>query len=220
MVIVALGVAGLVVRYAWLPEYRPDAGRGGSFGVDVSHYQGSIDWTAVASDDIAFAYIKATEGGDWVDDHFATNWASARAAGLAVGAYHFFTLCRTGEDQAANFLRIVPSAEADLPPSVDLEFPNNCSDRPSPDVLHRELQVFLDRVEAATGQQVLLYVQDEFDDMYDIHATFDRPIWERSILRGPDRDDWVIWQFHYFADVDGIDGGVDLDVMVPGWPES
>ena len=65
-------------------------------------------------------------------------------SGVEVGAYHFFTLCRTGADQAANFLRVVPSAEADLPPAVDLEFPNNCSFRPSVESVQRELTPFVE----------------------------------------------------------------------------
>ena len=69
-------------------------------------HQGPIDWQRVAGDGIGFVYMKATEGGDWVDATFAPNWAGARAAGLKVGAYHFFTLCRAGADQAANFLRV------------------------------------------------------------------------------------------------------------------
>ncbi len=89
-----------------------------------------------------------------------------RSANIDVGAYHFFTLCRTGQEQAANFLPVVPINEAGLPAAVDLEFPKNCSQRPPIDVIHRELAVFLDTVEAATGHPVLLYVQDEFDDVY------------------------------------------------------
>lgn len=91
-------------------------------GIDVSHHQGDIDWQRVAADDVAFAIIKATEGGDHIDDAFATNLSEARAAGLVVGAYHFFTFCRPGADQAKNFLAVVPRGEPMLPPVVDIEF--------------------------------------------------------------------------------------------------
>ena len=120
-----------IVWWAWLPQYRPGLKAGESYGVDVSNHQGEIDWYAVAGDDIDFAYIKATEGGDFVDDWFGTNWDGARAAGLDVGGYHFFTLCRPGGEQAANFLGTVPVAEADLPAALDLELAGNCSDRPT-----------------------------------------------------------------------------------------
>lgn len=200
-----------IITSWWRPHYRPSLHAGESYGIDVSHYQGSIDWSKVAADGIDFAYIKSTEAGDWVDETFATNWEGARAAGLDVGAYHFFTFCRTGADQAANFLRIVPD-DADLPPAVDLEFPNNCSQRPAKADLHRELQVFLDTVEAALGQPVLLYVEDDFDDRYDILANFPGATWERSMWGRPDGDRWTFWQCSDVAQVDGIDGGVDLDV--------
>src|SRR5947209_2272749 len=65
-------------------------------GVDVSHYQGTINWTGVESDHIDFAYIKATEGGSTRDARFAANWQSAAAHGIRRGAYHFFTLRMPG----------------------------------------------------------------------------------------------------------------------------
>jgi Glycosyl hydrolases family 25 len=69
-------------------------------GVDVSNHQGDIDWPALAGSKIAFAYIKATEGGDFRDKRFQLNWEGAKRAGLARGAYHFFTQCRSGAEQA------------------------------------------------------------------------------------------------------------------------
>ncbi|MGH1505843.1 MAG: GH25 family lysozyme [Acidimicrobiales bacterium] len=208
----AVVLAGTAV--AWtvaLPRYRPGLEAGQSYGVDVSNHQGDIDWQAVADDDIEFAYVKATEGGDFVDARFADNWREARAAGLEVGAYHFFTLCRPGAEQAANFLATVPPGEADLPPVIDLEFGGNCSARPAPDVLRAEVEVWIETVEAATGDDVVLYVMDDFDDRYGITDAFERDRWERRILRRPERD-WVFWQLSFFSQVDGIEGGVDLDV--------
>jgi lysozyme len=210
MMLVAMAAVPIITHW-WRPHYRPELQPGESYGIDVSHYQGSIDWQAVAADGIDFAYLKATEAGDWVDETFATNWDGARAAGLDVGAYHFFTFCRTGADQAANFLRVVPD-DGDLPPAVDLEFPNNCSQRSSKDDLQRELKVFLDRVEEALGEPVLLYVEDDFDERYDIVDTFSGATWERNMWRRPGNDRWTFWQCSDVAQVDGIDGGVDLDV--------
>lgn len=61
-------------------------------GVDVSSYQGKIDWNVIASQGISFAFVKATEGSSLVDPCFASNYGNAAAAGLQVGAYHFFQL--------------------------------------------------------------------------------------------------------------------------------
>ncbi|MEZ5167589.1 MAG: GH25 family lysozyme [Acidimicrobiales bacterium] len=183
------------------------------YGVDVSSHQGPIDWAAVARDNIDFAYLKATEGGDFVDEQFERNWDEAHAAALDVGAYHFFTLCRPGAEQAENFLHVVPAAELDLPAALDLELAGNCGSRPSVDWVHAEVAIWLDEVERATGREVLLYVGPRFDDRYGITATFDHRLWHRRILRRPDGDRWAVWQFSYFAQVDGIEGGVDLNVL-------
>lgn len=224
--IVALVVVGLVTpavivylsAFRLPGSYRPDLGDGERYGIDVSHYQGPIDWPAVAADGIEFAYIKSTEAGDWVDEYFAANWLGAQRAGLDVGAYHFFTFCRSGADQAANFLRVVPIGEIDLPMAVDLEFANNCSRQSDPEDLRAELAVFLDTVQSATGRPVVLYVEDEFDEKYEILDNFDGQVWERSIGRRPDDERWVVWQCSDRARVSGVDGGVDLNVMVADWP--
>jgi len=208
---IAAAVALLAWRY-WLPQYRPGLQAGESYGVDVSTHQGHIDWEDVARDDIEFAFIKATEGGDLVDARFVENWRGARQAGIDVGAYHFFTLCRSGEDQAANFLSQLPRLESDLAPALDLEFPGNCSERPPVEWVQREVRTWVGLVEEKTGLEVLLYVQGDFDEAYRITPMFDRPVWHRRILRRPSENEWLVWQLSYFADVEGIDGGVDLNV--------
>jgi lysozyme len=201
----------------WLPHYRPALRDDERYGVDVSHHQGRIDWDEVAADDIAFAYIKATEGGDHVDRSFAANWDGAGAAGLDRGAYHFFTLCRSGREQAENFLATVPEDRDVLPPGIDLELAGNCSDRPSRDRVEREVDAFLDAVEEVTGQPVVLYVGADFEGRYhlrdDLRDGLDRPVWHRRIFLRPDLPSWWIWQFSARSSVAGIDGPADLDVM-------
>lgn len=216
---VVLGVIAILVLlgtwgwYGWLPNYRPNLQAGERYGVDVSNHQGEIDWERVAADNMEFAYIKATEGGDFVDDWFERNWEGAEDAGLDRGAYHFFTLCRAGEEQAANFLEVVPRDPDTLPPVVDLELAGNCTDRPDPEWVRRELGAFLNAVESVTGQTVALYVGDDFEGEYHLRDELNRPIWHRRVLIRPDVDGWWIWQVHGHASVDGIDGGADLNIM-------
>jgi len=212
-VIVVLAVLGAWGWYGWFPDYRPNLNDTERYGVDVSNHQGEIDWERVADDDMGFAYIKATEGGDFVDDWFKRNWDGAGAAGLDRGAYHFFTLCRPGRAQAANFLKIVPHDPDALPPVVDLELAGNCSERPDRAWVEQELGTFLEAVEAATEQTVVLYVGDDFEGEYHLRDDLDRPFWHRRVLLRPDVDGWWIWQVQGNAAIDGIDGGADLNVM-------
>ncbi len=213
LLLAVLGAIAVLAAWWWFREYRPDRDRYPVRGIDVSHHQGAIDWKKVAGDDVAFAYLKATEGGDFRDRAFARNWREARDAGIAVGAYHFFTFCRPGADQAANFLAVVPVEADELQPAVDLEFGGNCGRTPDGATMRRELDAFLAPVEQAYGKPALLYVTPEFLGAYRKQLPT-RALWRRSILRTPDGTaPWQVWQYHNRGDVDGIVGPVDLNVF-------
>jgi lysozyme len=211
-VLAGICIAAALVWFVWLPQYRPPLQPGETYGIDVSHHQGSIDWRRVAGDDISFAYIKATEGGDFVDSRFQQNWSGAAEAGLARGGYHFFTFCTSGVTQATNFLSQVPQDATALAPAVDIELAGNCSRRPSPTELREELAGFIDLVEARTGRRVVVYVSDDAEKLYGVRSWIDRPVWELRFLRRP-AGAWFMWQVMGFADVQGIEGNVDLDVI-------
>jgi lysozyme len=206
--VLALAGAALVARYVWLPGYRPALRAGEEHGIDVSAHQGAVDWRRVRADGIAFAYLKATEGGDHTDRRFAENWAGAAAAGLPRGAYHFFTLCRPGADQARHFLAVAGRGE--LPPAVDLELAGNCSARPPREAVAAELAAFLALVERATGERVVLYLGEDWQRAYPVDRG-GRPLWLRRVLRRPSGD-WSLWQVGGWSRVDGVAGPVDLDV--------
>jgi lysozyme len=210
-----LVVAAAVGRYVWLPTYRPGIHSGERYGIDVSNHQGGIDWNAVRRDGIRFAYIKATEGGDFTDAYFAANWAGAAAAGVDRGAYHYFTLCTPGATQAANFLRALPpDGHGELAPAVDLELAGNCRQRPDRAMVDRELTTFLSLVEAQTHMPTVLYVGEDFAERYPATSLLHRPRWRLRFLRRP-HGDWVAWQVDGLAHVNGIHGKVDLDVLRP-----
>lgn len=101
LALAVLGVGAVfAVSSAW-PHFRPPLRPGEAYGIDVSIHQDRINWAQVAEDDIAYAYLKASEGATWEDAAFLDNVAGARANGIEIGAYHFFTLCRPGAEQAA-----------------------------------------------------------------------------------------------------------------------
>jgi lysozyme len=186
-------------------------------GIDVSHHQGAIDWRLLPDQGVDFAYIKASEGADVRDPAFAANWASARREGIARGAYHYFTLCRSGAEQAANFIAAVPADPAMLRPAVDLEFGGNCADRPPPEKLIRELTVFIRLVEAHYGKRVTLYLTREFDAGYEVSKRIPRKLWLRNLVLEPDwgARRWSLWQASSFRSLAGIDGRVDWNVGRP-----
>lgn len=211
MLVVVAALAALW-WFWWVPNWRPVLGGDETYGIDVSAHQGTIEWRAVASNDITFAYIKATEGGDFVDDRFDTNWTEAGEAGLKRGAYHFFTLCRPGDEQAQNFLRVASPDRQALPPAVDLELAGNCSARPQRNEVYSELRTFLEMVEEAWGGATVLYVGNDWEGLYPVKEWLGRPLWLRRFLLRP-HEQWHIWQLHGYANVTGVEGGVDLNVM-------
>jgi lysozyme len=171
-------------------------------------------WAKLPRQGVDFAYIKATEGVDHVDRRFSINWHAAHRAGIRRGAYHFFRLCGSGRAQAANFVRTVPFDVAALPPAIDLEFPGNCSRRPSQAKVHRELGNFLRIVEARYGKRVVLYLTRRFDKRYRISTAFHRPLWLRSIRSEPSfgARSWSLWQASYTRRLHGVRGHVDWNV--------
>lgn len=183
-------------------------------GVDVSHHQGAIDWRTLAADDIAFAYIKATEGADHVDARFAFNWREAAEAGLYRGAYHFFTLCRSGANQAQNFIAVVPRDAGALPAAVDLEHIGPCRQGPTMTDVVTEARIFMDALEAHYGVRPIIYTTREFHDAYLSDVTGER-FWIRSLGVPPRfrERDWIIWQHHNRGHKRGVSGPIDLNAF-------
>ncbi|WP_428524796.1 glycoside hydrolase family 25 protein [Roseibium sp.] len=208
------GVISIAGAAFFFMNWEPDRDDFPVRGIDVSHHQGDIDWVKVARDDVAFAYIKASEGDDFRDRAFAGNWQAARAAGLPTGAYHFFSLCKDGASQARNFLAVLPDEPDMLAPVVDLEFEGNCARRPTTDEVLREISAFVAAVEPITGKQVIFYAPEEFYRTYLKGNGLNRRLWVRSIWHAPAySSDWVLWQYHQRGTVDGVSGSVDLNVL-------
>jgi lysozyme len=185
-------------------------------GVDVSHHQGEIDWTALKGPAVRFAYIKASEGATFRDPRFASNWQAALTAGVTPGAYHFFTLCKTGAEQARNFLDALADVTGSgLPPAVDLEFGGNCEHRPAQQEFMRELHTFLEQVERVTGCTPVLYVTQDFYRPYVAGRIEGYPLWVRNIYTTPrllEGADWLLWQHANHGRMPGVGTFIDLNV--------
>jgi lysozyme len=221
--VLAIAVVG-IVALALVPFLYPRLETGQLWhdviGVDVSGHQGDIDWPSLAASGVAFAYIKATQGDDFRDRYFQKNWYGARATGMPRGAYHYFTRCRSGADQAANFIRTVPREAGVLPPAVDAEHMGRCPRGQSVTDVRSELLVFMDLVEAHYDKRPVVYVTTEFNRAY-LDGSFDNEnFWVPSLFRPPSirRNRWLFWQFHHRGRRPGIRGPVDLNAF-RGTPE-
>ena len=183
-------------------------------GVDVSNHQGDVDWQALAASNVAFAYIKATEGGDFRDKRFQLNWDGARKAGLVRGAYHFFTQCRSGAEQAKNFIATVPREPGVLPPVIDAEHMGPCRTGRIADVVE-EVTAFLNMLESHYGRRPLVYTTSEFDAAYLHGQLIGERFWVRSLFLPPKfrASQWLIWQFHNGGRRAGVNGPVDLNAF-------
>jgi len=210
-------VLGLAAAAAWLA--RPDPvtpalpkypARFAVRGLDISHHNGVIDWAQVAKSGVTFVYVKASEGGDRADVRLAANLLAARQAGLKVGAYHFFTFCRPGEEQAKHFLSLVKPEAGDLPPAVDVEFVGNCRDVPSREVVRANLETWLALVEKTFARRAVIYSTADAADAF--LTGLPNPLWLRELPGEPKRA-WTFWQFDPGGTVPGIGGSVDLDVF-------
>lgn len=189
-------------------------------GTDVSKYQGVVNWGALAEAGIAFAFIKATEGGDRLDEYFHRNWYAARAAGIPRGAYHFFYFCRPAIEQARWFIRHVPRERAALPPVLDMEWNHRsptCRIRPEPQAVRAEMRIFLDAVERHYGKRPIIYTTIDFFDRNGLGEFKDYPFWLRSVAGHPDEKygdhPWVFWQYTGTGILPGIAGNADINVF-------
>ena len=187
---------------------------GNAQGIDVSHYQGTVNWPEVRQAGIEFAFAKATDGLTWTDPQFADNRPAMKAAGLLRGAYHFFEPADDAAQQAQFFLQTVQLAAGDLPPALDVETAAS-----SAMALWEGVETWLQTVAAATGVQPFLYVDPTFADEYEIPASLAAyPLWiaEYDVAQPtlPEGwSTWLIWQQSESGTVAGVTGTVDLDVL-------
>ena len=189
-------------------------------GVDVSYYQGDIDWKVLADENIDFAFIKATEGSGHIDTKFEENWEQSGKTDLKRGAYHFFSFESRGEAQAEHFISVVSKEEGMLSPVVDIEFyGNRFYNKPDVEETRAELQSLLDVLEAYYGVKPLIYATESSYSTY-IRGAFDEyPLWIRNVYFSPNMGmpgKWTFWQYDSEARLRGYSGEekyIDLNVF-------
>lgn len=186
----------------------------GVHGIDVSHYQRRIDWQQVATQDVHFAFVKASEGQSMNDSIFCKNWDAIKSAGITRGAYHFFRPGVPADLQAWNFLSTVTLEHGDLPPVLDVEVTDGYPDAK----LTQGVKTWLDIVENAYKVKPIVYSNQKFYNRYLAEDFSDFPIWiarytdswEPSLVEG---STWSFWQYGNRGRLRGISGNVDFNVF-------
>ncbi len=189
-------------------------------GIDVSKWNGDIDWRAVRGSGVSFAFIKATEGKDRVDNRFAEYWRGAHSAGIAYAPYHFYYFCSTADDQADWFIANVPKTAMVLPPVLDVEWNSaskTCTIRPPANEVRAQLKRFLDRLESHYGKRPIIYTSVDFHRDVLVDQFNDYHFWVRSVAKHPrevyaDRR-WAFWQYTSTGVIPGINGDTDINVF-------
>jgi len=185
-------------------------------GLDVSHFQGDIDWAAVASAAKHFAYIKATDGTSYTDPRYTRHYADSGSAGLLRGAYHFFRHGMPGADQASHFLNVANPRRGDLPPALDLEDPP--AGQSVGDYL-TQAAAWVSAVGAAIGGQApMIYCSPSFwsDTLGGPDRFGSKPLWVAHYTTHDPTvpSPWsrfTFWQYTDSGSVSGISAKADLD---------
>lgn len=186
------------------------------FGIDISHYQGSIDWEALKNgspDDspVSFIYMKATEGSDHKDRMFDRNWTKALEHGFTRGAYHYFSLHSSGLAQAEMFIKNVKLEKGDLPPMVDVE--EEPKDKRE---FLQELKIFIAKIEKHYGTKPIVYSGKKYKERHLNDRYFDRyPTWiAHYYVDSLDvENNWTFWQCSDKGRLPGIRHKVDINVF-------
>lgn len=191
-------------------------------GVDVSEYQGEVDWDRIKDQGISFAFIKATEGSKSKDDYFDRNIEKLKDMDVLLGIYHFFSFETEGEEQAQNYINTVGYVENDdsiFIPIIDVEYYSYYKKaKPYKEWIIEELQTMLDELESVYRVKPMIYTTMEFYNDY-IDGNFsDYDIWIRDIVTKPSlkNRDWKFWQYTGKGRLDGYSGQeklIDLNVF-------
>ncbi len=186
-------------------------------GIDVSEYQGNVNWSAVADSGVRYCFLKATEGVQSRDPLFLKNWAALKSVGIVRSAYHFFIASKDPVVQANNFLGLTRSIweSNDLPPVLDLEKSYGLG----ADQVINQAGIWLDTVEKAIGRRPILYTfpsfwNDALGNSPRLGANYKLWIAHYETNNPWVPGGWKSWTFHQYSEsgtTPGITGPCDLN---------
>lgn len=186
-------------------------------GIDISHYQGTIDWeqlrnAMINKAPVRFIIIKSTEGSTLIDENFKDNFYNAREYGFIRGAYHFYSTKSEARHQAYHFLRNVQLEEGDLPPVLDVE---HIPEGMQTQEFQKEILTWLHVVEDHYHVKPILYTYYKFKEKYLSDQRFDSyPYWiaHYYVDKMEYKGEWKFWQHTDAGRLPGIRGYVDFNL--------
>lgn len=193
-----------------------DKHQGKAIGLDVSEFQGKIDWTLVETIEsnypLEFVFIRSTAGNDKVDSQFEENWLGAKKRKIIRGAYHYYRPNENSLEQAKLFIKTVHLHKGDLPPVLDIE---KLPKGQSLDSLKIGLRRWLNAVEAHYKVKPIIYTGEKYYDDFLKEDFSDYLFWiaNYNFYREKIGEDWLFWQFTEKASVPGIKGNVDVNIF-------
>ncbi len=201
---------------------EPPKPQGPVLGIDVSHFQGDINWKEIKDAKLLFAYDKATQGEGYRDPDYAQNREGAHAVGLSHGAYHFYVAGDDPAKQANNFLAVVDYASDDMPPVLDLE-QGGMKKGINAQTYQQNVLKWLNLVETKLNIRPIIYTNHPFGNEYLDHPDFAKyDLWiaeyEVDTPKIPNawkEEGWLIWQRSERGKVEGAVGNVDHDLYNP-----
>ena len=179
-------------------------------GIDVSKYQGKINWTKVAkTKKVKFVYIRATEGASIRDPYYKTNLAAARKAGILVGSYHVYSSKTTAYQQFDNFKSLVDKKNQDLIPVLDIE--GHHSGR----LYMARVDKLLELMEKEYGSKPMIYTSEKVYLEHFAGKKYSKYHIFVAKYEGNPAVRYTLWQHSRTGLVKGIAGDVDLDKFNP-----
>lgn len=192
----------------------------GMLGIDVSEYQGKIDFPGlqlqIQNRRIEFVVVRATMGKNGVDARFKQNWEGFRPLPVKRGAYHYYRPNENSTLQAQNFIKMAKLKSGDMIPVLDIEKHSTIQ---SKDKLREGLKNWLRIVEEHYGVKPMIYTGDSFFwEVLHNHGFDEYPIWVANYnpILEPETQDWIIWQFSEKGSLPGIREKIDLNVLEDG----
>jgi GH25 family lysozyme M1 (1,4-beta-N-acetylmuramidase) len=190
-------------------------------GIDVSYWEGGIDWKKVRGDGIRYMFTKATEGEGYEDPTLDENWVGAKSVGILRGAYHFFHPEMNPVKQADHFVQAVKKLKdnGELPPVLDMEV----TDKQASKIIIDRAKTWLDRVQQGLGKRPIIYSSPGFLKYNFVVPGGGPPLWTKDYVLwianyGVNQPflpkgwlKWTFWQYSETGKINGINAAVDLD---------